>query len=359
MKLFLFIIAALFVCAVAQDSNTLTTVSYVVGSSDLSRGSSGDGTTSASLYSPSSIAQDKNGVGNLYIADTENHKIRFISGTTGIISTIAGTGTLGFSGDAGAASSAKLYYPFAIAVDNSHNYYIADTLNHRIRYVTSSNIISTFAGNGLTSAFSSNGDGGQATSATLNQPAGVAMNTDYSVLYISDSYSHTIRKVDLSTKIITTIAGTSSAGYSGDIGPATSAKLNYPKGLAVDVDNNLYVADSYNHVVRKIMTGGCLFPTAAPTYVPTLLSGNTAPPTTVMPTSTPTIMCQSNYIYNVAGVGGATSSNVVDGITATSAYLNLPAGVVTDVKKNIYSRVLIELYLNIISKTTQKENEVK
>ena len=93
MKLFLFIIAALFVCVVAQDSNTLTTVSYVVGSSDLSRGSSGDGTTSASLYSPSGIAQDKNGVGNLYIADTENNKIRFVSGTTGIISTIAGTGT--------------------------------------------------------------------------------------------------------------------------------------------------------------------------------------------------------------------------------------------------------------------------
>jgi len=266
MKLFLFIIAALFVCVVAQDSNTLTTVSYVVGSSDLSKGSSGDGTTSASLYSPSSIAQDKKGFGNLYIADTENHKIRFVSGTTGIISTIAGTGTLGFSGDAGAASSAKLYYPFAIAVDISNNYYIADTFNHRIRYVTSSNIISTFAGNGLTSAFSSNGDGGQATSATLNQPAGVAMNTDYSVLYISDSYSHTIRKVDLSgtsAKIITTIAGSSTAGYFGDIGPATSAKLNYPKGLAVDVDNNLYVADCYNHVVRKIMTGGCLFPTAA------------------------------------------------------------------------------------------------
>ena len=92
MKLFLFIIAALFVCVVAQDSNTLTTVSYVVGNSDLSPGSSGDLTTSASLNGPNSIAQDKKGVGNLYIADTNNHKIRFVSGLTGIITTIAGTG---------------------------------------------------------------------------------------------------------------------------------------------------------------------------------------------------------------------------------------------------------------------------
>ncbi len=335
-SLFSLVIIALCLNAVAQDSNTLTTVSYVAGNSDQSAGSSGDGTTSASFNGPNSIALDKKGVGNLYIADTQNHKIRFISGTTGIITTIAGTGTLGFSGDNGAATSANLYYPFTVSVDNSNNYYIADTYNNRIRYVTSTSIISTFAGTGSTSAFSSNGDGGQATSATLNQPAGVAMNTDYSVLYISDSNSHTIRRVDLSTKIITTIAGTSTFGYSGDIGPATSAKLYFPKGLAVDTDNNLYIADSSNHVVRKVMTGSCLFPTASPTYVPSLTTGATAPPTTVKPTSTPTTMCQSNYIYNVAGVGGATSSSVIDGITATSAYLNFPAGVVTDKSKNIY-----------------------
>jgi len=340
MRLCLFIVAVLIFYTVAQDSSTnpLLTVSYVAGSSDQSSGSSGDNgqATSAYLYAPNSISQDKKGIGNIYISDTQNNKIRFVS-RFGIISTVAGTGVAGFGGDGDSATNAKLYYPCAVSVDSQNNYYIADTYNNRIRYVSVSgdnHIIYTFAGS--TSTFTSNGDGNAATSATLNRPAGIAINVDYTFLYISDGNSHIIRKIDLTTKIISTIAGTSVAGYSGDIGPATNAKLYFPKGLSVDTDNNLYVADYGNHVVRKIMTGDCIFPSSAPTYAPSVTDSVTTAPTTVMPTSTPTIICQPNYIYNIAGVGGVTSSTIKDGVSGTSAHLNGPSGVATDKFKNVY-----------------------
>ena len=169
--------------------------------------------------------------GNLYIADRYNHVIRMITVSTGIISTIAGSGSTVYSGDNGLASSASLCNPSAIAIDSGGNYYIADKSNNRIRKVTvSTTIISTFAGTG-TASYS--GDNGQATSASLNSPTGIALDSSGNV-YIADTYNHRVRKVTATTGIIAAIAGTGSTSYSGDNGAATSAALYYPQGIAID-----------------------------------------------------------------------------------------------------------------------------
>ena len=155
----------------------------------------------------------------LYIADQVNNRVRKVSG--GIITTVAGTGTAGYSGDGGQATSAQLNNPLGVAVDAQGSLYIADYANHRVRKV-SGGIITTVAGTG-TAGYS--GDGGQATSAQLNFPVGVAVDAQGS-LYIADSDNYRVRKV--SGGIITTVAGTGTAGYSGDGGQATSAQLNVP-----------------------------------------------------------------------------------------------------------------------------------
>ena len=157
--------------------------------------------------------------GNLYIADTGNNRIRKIS--NGVIATVAGNGTQGFSGDNGPASSAQLYLPSRIAVDSAGNLYIADSENNRIRKV-SNGVIITVAGSG-TRGFS--GDNGPATSAQLNAPTGVAVDSAGN-LYIADSGNNRIRKI--SNGVITTVAGNGTQGFSGDNGPATSAQLSYP-----------------------------------------------------------------------------------------------------------------------------------
>ena len=170
----------------------------------------------------------------LYIADTGNHRIRKVS--NGVITTVAGNGTAGFSGDNGPATSAQLNHPLGVAVDSAGNLYIADYWNNRIRKV-SNGVITTVAGNG-NAGFS--GDNGPATSAQLNYPTGVAVDSAGN-LYIADSHNNRIRKV--SNGMITTVAGNGTSGFSGDNGPATSAQLYAPEGVAVDAAGNLYIAD--------------------------------------------------------------------------------------------------------------------
>jgi uncharacterized protein (TIGR03437 family) len=214
---------------------------------DGSSGFSGDGepATSAQLSRPQGVAVDAGG--NLYVADTGNSRIRKVS-ASGTITTVAGAGSSGFSGDGGPATSAQLDGPQGLAVDQGGNLYIADTANHRIRKVTPSGIITTVAGDGI-SGFSGQGDGGPATKASLVYPAGVAVDTSGS-LYIADPWDFRIRKVSPSGTI-TTVAG-SSGGYSGDGGPATSAKLFYPQAVAIDASGNLYIADASNARIRKV-----------------------------------------------------------------------------------------------------------
>lgn len=220
------------------------TISTVAGTG--TGGSSGDGgpATAARLNYPLGVAVDSGGV--LYISDHSNHKVRKVT-PDGTISTIAGTGTAGFKGDGGPAVSAQLNRPYALALDDAGDLYIADGNNHRVRKITADGTISTVAGKG-TAGFS--GDGGPATSAQLNLPVGVVVDSA-GTLFVSDYNNHRVRTVSPDGEI-TTFAGKGAAGFGGDGGPAATAQLNSPFGLAVDCVDNLYVADHLNNRVRKV-----------------------------------------------------------------------------------------------------------
>ncbi|MGO9231164.1 MAG: Ig-like domain repeat protein, partial [Bryobacteraceae bacterium] len=230
---------------VVREVNLAGIISTVAGDGEQGFGGDGGAATSALLDSPNGIAVDSNG--NLYIADSHNNRIREVSG--GVIATIAGTGAAGFSGDGSAATAATLSYPTAVAVDSNSNVYIADTNNHRIREITGTTI-NTVAGNG--SQFYS-GDGGPATAAGLDSPNGVAVDAAFNI-YIGDTHNQRVRMVTFATGIITTLAGTGVQGFTAD-GPAASAALALPRGVAVDASGNVYVADSDNNRIRTISRG--------------------------------------------------------------------------------------------------------
>ena len=219
-------------------------------------GFSGDGgaATSARLDFPSRLVVDS--AGNLYFADENNHRIRRVD-TSGNISTIAGTGAGGilgsFGGDGGPATAAAFRFPKSVALDGAGNLYIAGFNNHRIRRVDASGNISTIAGTGT---LGSSGDGGPANAAQFNSPTGVTVDSAGN-LYIADTGNHRIRKVDASGNI-STIAGTGTPGFSGDGGPATAAELNWPRMVALDGAGNLYIPDNQNHRIRKVDTSGTI-----------------------------------------------------------------------------------------------------
>jgi sugar lactone lactonase YvrE len=207
-------------------------------------GYSGDGgpATAAMLALPQTVTVD--GAGNLYIADTDNARVRKVDATTGTMSTVAGTGTGGFSGDGGPASAAVISYSTSVTLDTSGNLYIADTGNLRIRRIDrTTNVISTVAGGP--------GDNVPATAAVLLGPRDVALDAAGNV-YIADQLNHRIRRVDAGTRMLTTVAGIGTGGFSGDGGPATAAKLYSPFGVAVDARNNIYIADDDNYRVRRV-----------------------------------------------------------------------------------------------------------
>ncbi len=216
-------------------------------------GYSGEGglATQASLSNPAGIAVG--GDGSLYIADSSNNRIRRV-GPDGIITTVAGNGTEGYSSDGGLATQASLYGPYGVTVGGDGSLYIADYWNNRIRRVGTDGIITTVAGNG-TAGYS--GDGGLATQASLSYPSGVTVGEDGS-LYIADYWNNRIRRVG-TDGIITTVAGNGTAGYSGDGGLATQASLNNPSGIAVGGDGSLYIADPLNNRIRKVASASSQF----------------------------------------------------------------------------------------------------
>ena len=270
---------------VIRKVSTTGVITTVAGNG--TQGYSGDGGSadSAELNSPEGVAVDASG--NLFIGDVTNNRIRKVS-TSGIITTVAGNGTLGYSGDGGSATSAALAYPSGVAVDASGNLFIAD--NNRIRKVSTSGVITTVAGNG-TRGYS--GDGGSADSAELNSPRGVAVDTSGN-LFIADQGNNRIRKVSTSG-IITTVAGNGRQGYSGDGGSADSAELD-PISVAVDASGNLFIADYANFRIRKVSTSGVI----------TTVAGN-----------------------GTRGYSG-------DGGSADSAELNSPEGVAVDASGNLF-----------------------
>ncbi|MFF1560817.1 RICIN domain-containing protein [Streptomyces sp. NPDC058279] len=205
---------------------------------------------SALLNWPRGVAVD--GAGTVYIADSSNHRIRKVT-ADGTISTVAGTGRAGSSGDGGLAASAQLNVPFGLAVDGTGVLYVAEYNGHRVRRITADGTISTVAGTGVAG---SKEDGDLAASAQLNRPQALAVD-NLGTLYIADSNNHRIRKVT-ADGTISTVAGTGTAGFGGDDGPATSAQLNNPLGVMVDGTGTVYIADSNNHRIRKIRADGTI-----------------------------------------------------------------------------------------------------
>ena len=219
-------------------------------------GFTGDGgpATQASLNSPTGLCLDA--ANNLYIADVGNYRIRKVD-SSGNITTVAGNGIESYSGDGGPATQASMYIPIRCDIDASGNLYVADQSGQRIRMINTAGIISTFAGTGANAGHNSlgsySGDGGQATAANLNNPTAITVDPVGNIIF-SDQYNQRIRKVD-KNGIITTIAGNGNAAYSGDGGPATSASLNYPCGVVADQNGDIYVVDDVNNRVRKISNG--------------------------------------------------------------------------------------------------------
>jgi uncharacterized protein (TIGR03437 family) len=212
---------------------------------------SGDGgpATAATLQCPTRVALD--GFENLYIADQCNHRIRKID-RNGIITTVAGSGTPGaqfggFSGDGGAATGAQFKHPTSVTIDRGGNIYVTDQQNHRIRRVAANGTVTTIAGSGV-QGFS--GDGGQATAAATNQPGTVAVDSTGNV-YFADNLAHRIRKVDRNG-IITTVVGNGVASSTGDGGPPSAATVNNPFGITLDDQGNLYVVESSGNRIRKV-----------------------------------------------------------------------------------------------------------
>lgn len=301
---------------------------------------SGDGgpATSAALNGPFGVALDSGG--NLYIADAFNARIRKVS--KGIVTTVAGKETSGSAGDGGPATQAMLRTPLGVAVDSNGNLYIADFNNSRVRKVSGGNI-TTVAGNG-TPGFS--GDGGSATAAGLNLPAGVAVDAAGN-LFIADTANHRIRRVSGGT--ITTVAGNGTSGFSGDGGPATSAALNGPYGVAVDSSGNIYIADTGNNRIRKI-SGGNIATVAGNGTAG--LSGDGGPAIGAALNSPHGVAVDgagnvfiadtgkgNSRIRKVSGgtittVAGGGSSG--DGALATSAALTFPEGVAVDSAGNLF-----------------------
>ena len=252
----------LLTCACIQLHAQVNNIYTIAGTG--AHGYSGDDSValSAKLYKPFRIYSDE--MNNLFIADALNNRIRKIDAITSIITTIAGDGTAAFGGDGEQATHAKLNYPDAVIVDHLGNIYISDELNQRIRKIAASTgIINTIAGNGSAGY---NGDNIPATDASLNRPAGLCFDSE-GRLYIADWGNNRIRRVDLSTGVISTIGGNGIAGYSGDGNLATNATLNTPVQVFTDHEDNILIAEPMTATIRRITQSTGIINTIAGTGV--------------------------------------------------------------------------------------------
>jgi sugar lactone lactonase YvrE len=301
----------------------------------------GDGgpATAATLDAPEGLALDASG--NLIVADSRHNKIRKVDAATGTISTIAGTGQKGYAGDGGAATAAYLRVPTDVSLDPSGNVFILDSLSHAVRKLTSSTGTITTVAGGL---FGSGGDDGPASKAQFNNASAVVVDSD-GTYFVADTQNHRVRRIDGRTGIITTAAGTGTAGFSGDNGPASAAQLSYPTGVAVDAGGNLLIADSVNSRIRKVSAATGIITTAAGSGFGT--SGDNGPATAARFSGPRRVIADSagnlfiadssnnrvrrvdavtGIVTTVAGTGQAGFAG--DGGAATAAQLRQPVGLV-------------------------------
>jgi len=311
---------------------------------------SGDGGPAgeASLKTPSDLCLDA--AGNLYIADTGNNRIRKVDAVTGVITTVAGNGVATYSGDGGLATSASLKAPCGVAVDDAGDIFIADTGNHRVRKVSASDgTIQTLAGTG---SGGDSGDGGMADEAQLNAPQGVAVDNDTEIVYIADTGNSRVRRVDGGN--IETAAGTGSAGYNGDGGAATGAELNKPRKICVSWAGSLFIADADNNRIRKVDLSTTIITTVAGNGDGGYLGdGVLATSTRLNKAGGVTVDAAGNLL--IADTGNARIRKVAfatqiitteagsgnagywgDANPATQALLNKPKGVFEDSAGNVY-----------------------
>ncbi len=227
-------------------------ITTIAGSGKAGYDKDGVKATMAQLNQNGGVAVDDSG--NVYIADSQNNRIRKVYKRNGIIATICGDGKAGYI-DTGKAVKAECSYPIGIRVDSLRNIYFSDAGNAVIRKIEAkTNRISTIAGSGYEGY---SGDSGKATRARLRYPVGIALDKNLNI-YIADQSNHVIRKVDAQSGMITTVAGNHKAGYSGNGGQANNAQLNSPTGVAVDKSGNMYIADFKNNVIRKVNTNGII-----------------------------------------------------------------------------------------------------
>jgi len=330
-----------------QISHAQRIISTVAGTGAGSFSGDNSPATAAHLYGPEDVVFDA--AGNYYISDEENGAIRKVN-TAGIITTIAGTGTPGYNGDGGQATTTQLDWPVGLAIDAAGNIYVGDMLNQCIRKINTSGVINIIAGN-KTAGFL--GDGSQATAAELNTPRSIALDASQANLYISDQNNNRIRKVNLASGIISTVAGNGTAGFNSDGIAATAAELNLPYGIILDAANNLYITDQTNHRIRKVNTSGIITTiagdgtgayngdgipaTAAEVYLPAgivigpggdILIGDTFNNRVRM------IAQWNGDMYTIAGNGNAGYTG--DGFQATAAEMHYPAGIGCDAHGNLF-----------------------
>ena len=317
--------------------DTLGTIITYAGGTAYGFAGDGEMATTAELNNPSGLIFDTSG--NLYIADSYNNRIRKVS-TSGIITTVAGDGTAGFSGDGGAATDAKLNNPVGVAFDANGNLYIVDNSNSRIRRVNTSGVITTFAGNGSNSY---GGDGGAATDAAFSNPQGIAIDAGGN-LFIADYNNNIVRRID-SSGVISTFAGyppssyyLGVAGYSGDGGPATLAQLNNPMGLAFDASGDLYIADNQNACIRMVNTHGLISTSVGRgTFIsPVGVAISGAGHIFVTDAGNNEVNEIAGRVDTLAGTGFISSDYASDGIMASVAEITQLSGLAVDAHGNVY-----------------------